>query len=129
MALPRIMPNSGIRYLGLYQGSTCTTITLTPLVDGIRVLPVNIFRKLTVHSAVLEDDRPIELDELSAPAVVFIVAVLGGEPVAMPALVESFSAKTMIAGALLGTLAALAYWRIVHRRQTRFGSPLLSDLA
>ena len=38
-----------------------TTITLTPLVDGIRVLPVNIFRKLTVHSAVLEDDRPIEL--------------------------------------------------------------------
>ena len=73
--------------------------------------------------------RGVAVGQLAAPAVVFIVAVLGGEPVAMAALVESFSAKTMIAGALLGTLAALMYWRIVYRRQTRFGSPLLSDLA
>ena len=73
--------------------------------------------------------RGVAVGQLAAPAVVFIVAILGGEPVAMAALIESFSAKTMIAGALLGTLAALTYWRIVHRRQTRFGSPLLSDLA
>ena len=38
-----------------------TTITLTPLVDGIRVLPIHIFRKLNIHSAVLEHDLPIEL--------------------------------------------------------------------
>ena len=73
--------------------------------------------------------RGVAVGQLAAPAVVFIVAVLGGEPVALEALIESFSAKTMIAGALLGTLAALMYWRIVHRRQTRFGTPLLSDLA
>ena len=44
-------------------------------------------------------------------------------------LLETFSAKTMIAGALLGTLGALTYWRLVYRRQVRFGSPLLSDHA
>ncbi len=36
-------------------------ITLTPLVDGIRVLPVNIFHKLRIHAAVLEDDPAVEL--------------------------------------------------------------------
>lgn len=38
-----------------------TTITLTPLVDGIRVLPIHIFQKLNIHSAVLEHDPPIDI--------------------------------------------------------------------
>ena len=73
--------------------------------------------------------RGIAIGQVAAPAVVFIVAALGGGPVDKAALMETFSAKTMIAGALLGTLGAITYWRMVHRRQVRFGSPLLSDQA
>jgi hypothetical protein len=73
--------------------------------------------------------RGVAVGQVAAPAVVFIVAVLGGGPFAVEALLETFSAKTMIAGALLGTLGALTYWRIVYRRRIRFGAPLLSDAA
>ena len=73
--------------------------------------------------------RGVAIGQLAAPAVVFIVAALGGGPVDTAAVLETFSAKTMIAGALLGTLGALTYWRLVYRRQVRFGSPLLSDHA
>ena len=71
--------------------------------------------------------RGVAIGQVVAPAVVFIVAALGGGPLNAEAVLETFSAKTMIAGALLGTLGALTYWRMVHRRQVRFGSPLLSD--
>ena len=38
-----------------------TVITLTPRVGSIRVLPVNIFHKLRILTAVLDDDPPVEL--------------------------------------------------------------------
>ena len=71
--------------------------------------------------------RGVAIGQVAAPAVVFIVAALGGGPLAVEAVLESFSAKTMIAGAILGILAALTYWRMVYRRHVRFGSPVLSD--
>ncbi len=71
--------------------------------------------------------RGIAIGQVAAPAVVFTVAALGGGPMDAEAVLETFSAKTMIAGALLGTLAALTYWSMVYRRKVRFGSPLLSD--
>ena len=73
--------------------------------------------------------RGVAIGQVVAPAVVFIVAALGGGPLNTEAVLETFSAKTMIGGALLGTLGALTYWRLVYRSQVRFGSPLLSDHA
>jgi hypothetical protein len=71
--------------------------------------------------------RGIAIGQVAAPAVAAIVAALGGQPLDVEAVLESFSSKTMIAGAILGMLAALTYWRLVYRRRLRFGSPLLSD--
>ncbi len=73
--------------------------------------------------------RGIAIGQVAAPAVVFTVAALGGGPVDGRAVLETFSAQTMIAGALLGTLGALTYWSMVYRRKVRFGSALLSDAA